>query len=64
MTGILIAFTAGFALWIAATGYAGMVGLVLLKDRRLVPGALLVLLAVAMLFGGCTYLYQLGEVPS
>lgn len=64
MTGILLAFTVGFALWIAAMAYAGMFGLVLLKDRKRVPGALLVLLAVAMLLGGCIYLYQLGEVPS
>lgn len=64
MTGILLAFTAGFALWIAAMAYAGMFGLVLLKDRHRVWGSGLLLLAVVLLVGGCTWLYRLGEVPS
>lgn len=64
MTEILLAFTVGFALWIAATGYAGAFGLVLLKDRRRVWGGLVLLLAVVLLVGGCTWLYHLDEVPT
>lgn len=61
----LLVATVAMASWIAAVLVLAVSGLVLIKDRKRVRGALLLLLLAVVLFvAGGTFLYQLGEVPS
>lgn len=60
----MILFVVLFALWIAGTLGLCLGAAVSVADNRAGRSALLSVLAVASLVAGCTYLYQLGEVPS